>query len=191
MTVEAFVALWLGRESNSLLLDAFGIDSLLELFSAGVLLWRLRAEYLYQRNAEAIEAIESRASRLVGYSLYLLAGLVVLSALYRLGFSHSLTNAHESVWGIGIGLVAKIGMPLLAAAKLRVAARLQSRALRADAIEAISCGYLSIVLMIGLAAQRLFGLWWLDSIAALALIPLLLREAREAITGECACHAES
>lgn len=87
-----------------------------------------------------------------------------------------------------IGLIAKIGMPILAGYKLKVAARLGSRALRADAIEAITCGYLSIVLIVGLAATRLFGWWWLDSVVALALIPFLIKEGREAITGECLCE---
>ena len=87
-----------------------------------------------------------------------------------------------------IGVIAKVGMPILAGFKLKVAARLNSRALRADAMEAITCGYLSVVLMLGLAMTRLLpGLWWLDSVAALALIPFLLREGREAITGECDC----
>src|SRR5207249_11951944 len=92
-----------------------------------------------------------------------------------------------SAWGILIGLVAKVGTPILAGYKLKVAARLNSRALRADAIEAITCGYLSIVLMIGLAATRILGWWWLDSVAALALIPFLIKEAREAVRGEECC----
>ncbi len=101
-----------------------------------------------------------------------------------------MTDTHESVWGIVIGLVAKIGMPILAGFKLRVAARMNSRALQADAMEAITCGYLSIVLMVGLAATRLFGWWWLDSVAALALIPFLIKEGREAINGGCDCCAK-
>jgi len=80
--------------------------------------------------------------------------------------------------------VAKVGMPILAGYKLKVAARLNSRALRADAVESITCGYLSIVLMIGLAATWLLGWWWLDSVAALALIPFIIKEARAAISGE-------
>ena len=96
-----------------------------------------------------------------------------------------ITDTHESVWGILIGLVAKIGMPILAAYKLRVAARLNSRALRADAIESITCGYLSIVLMVGLAATWLLGWWWLDSVAALALVPFLIKESRAAVRGDC------
>jgi divalent metal cation (Fe/Co/Zn/Cd) transporter len=78
-------------------------------------------------------------------------------------------------------------MPILAGYKLKVAARLNSRALRADAVESIVCGYLSIVLIVGLAATRILGWWWLDSVAALALIPFLIKEARAAISGECDC----
>jgi len=78
-------------------------------------------------------------------------------------------------------------MPILAGFKLKVAARLNSRALRADAIESITCGYLSIVLMVGLAATWLFGWWWLDSVAALALIPFLIKEGRAAISGKECC----
>jgi divalent metal cation (Fe/Co/Zn/Cd) transporter len=67
---------------------------------------------------------------------------------------------------------------------LKVAARLNSRALRADAVESITCGYLSILLIVGLAATRLLSWWWLDSVAALALIPFIIKEARAAISGE-------
>jgi len=78
-------------------------------------------------------------------------------------------------------------MPILAGYKLKVAARLNSRALRADAVESIVCGYLSIVLIVGLATTRILGWWWLDSVAALALIPFLIKEARAAISGEWDC----
>jgi divalent metal cation (Fe/Co/Zn/Cd) transporter len=81
-------------------------------------------------------------------------------------------------------------MPILAGYKIKVATRLKSRALRADAVESIVCGYLSIVLMVGLAATRVLGWWWLDSVAALALIPFIIKEAHEAIRGECECSAE-
>lgn len=187
MTIEGGAALALGWASRSLLLEAFGIDSVVELFSAGVLLWRLRVEAVGTATEARIASVERRAARWVGYTLYVLAAYVVLNSAYGLFVEHHVTDTHESVWGILIGLVAKIGMPILAGYKLKVAARLNSRALRADAMEAITCGYLSIVLMAGLAATRLFGWWWLDSIAALALIPFLLKEGREAITGECSC----
>lgn len=191
MTIEGIASLILGWASHSLLLEAFGIDSIVELFSAGVLLWRLRVEASGHANEATIERAECRASWLVGYTLYVLAIYVVLNSAYGMFLAHRVTDTHESAWGILIGLVAKIGMPILAGFKLRVAARLNSRALRADAMEAITCGYLSIVLMVGLAATRLFGWWWLDSVAALVLIPFLIKEGREALSGECGCSDAS
>src|SRR2546427_13053899 len=185
MTIEGAAALLLGWASRSLLLEAFGIDSVIELFSAAVLLWRLRIEAGGTATSEHVNFVERRAARLVGYSLYALVIYVVLNSGYGLFIAKRITDTHESVWVILIGLVAKIGMPILAAYKLKVAARLKSRALRADAVESITCGYLSIVLMVGLAATRVLGWWWLDSVAALALIPFLIKEGREAIRGEC------
>src|SRR6266508_367337 len=187
MTVEGAASLLLGWASKSLLLEAFGIDSVIELFSAAVLLWRLLVEAGGAATSEHVDLVEHRAARLVGYSLYVLVAYVVLNSGYGLFIAKRITDTHESVWGILIGLVAKIGMPILAAYKLKVATRLNSRALRADAIESITCGYLSIVLMIGLAATWLLNWWWLDSVAALALIPFLVKAARTAISGECDC----
>jgi divalent metal cation (Fe/Co/Zn/Cd) transporter len=185
MTIEGAASLLLGWASKSLLLEAFGIDSVIELFSAGVLLWRLRVETSGNSTAARAEEVELRASRYVGYSLCALVGYVVLNSSYGLFVAQRITDTHESVWGILIGVVAKVGMPILAGYKLKVATRLNSRALRADAIESITCGYLSIVLIIGLAATRLLGWWWLDSVAALALVPFLIKEARGAVRGEC------
>src|SRR5437667_5207299 len=187
MTIEGAASLLLGWASKSLLLEAFGIDSVIELCSAGVLLWRLRIEASGRADEARIETVEQRASRLVGYTLYFLVAYVVFNSAYGIFVTHRVTDTHESAWGILIGLVAKIGMPILAGYKLKVAARLNSRALRADAIEAITCGYLSIVLMVGLAATWLFGWWWLDSVAALALIPFLIKEGRTAISGTECC----
>lgn len=184
MTIEGAAALLLGWASKSLLLEAFGIDSLIELFSGGVLLWRLRVETTGVATSEHVEAVEHRAAKWVGYLLYVLVVYVAFNSGYGLFVAKRITDTHESVWGILIGVVAKVGMPILAAYKLKVAARLNSRALRADAVESIVCGYLSIVLIVGLAATRILGWWWLDSVAALALIPFIIKEARAAISGE-------
>ena len=188
MTIEGAASLLLGWASKSLLLEAFGIDSVIELFSAAVLLWRLRIEATGRADEARIEAVERRASRWVGYTLYFLVLYVIFNSAYGLFITPRVTDTHESVWGILIGVVAKVGMPILASYKLRVAARLNSRALRADAVESIVCGYLSIVLIVGLAATRILGWWWLDSVAALALIPFIIKEARAAMSGE-ACSA--
>src|SRR5213596_2113681 len=167
MTIEGAAALLLGWVSKSLLLEAFGIDSLIELFSGGVLLWRLRVETTGAATSEHVEAVEHRAAKWVGYSLYALVVYVAFNSGYGLFVAKRITDTHESAWGILIGVVAKVGMPILAGYKLRVAARLNSRALRADAVESIVCGYLSIVLIVGLATTRILGWWWLDSVAAL------------------------
>jgi divalent metal cation (Fe/Co/Zn/Cd) transporter len=189
MTIEGIASISLGVLSKSILLEAFGIDSAIELFSALVLLWRLRVEAGGGANEAHVERVERRASQLAGYALYVLALYVLASSVFGL-FAHRIIDIHQSVWGILIGVVAAVGMPFLAKYKLKVAAadRLNSKALRADAMEAITCGYLSIVLIVGLASTRLLGLWWLDSVAALVLIPLLIREGREAIKGECGCY---
>src|SRR5437773_9311845 len=189
MTIEGSASLLLGWASKSLLLEAFGIDSVIELFSAAVLLWRLRVEASSAATSERVDFVERRAARLIGYSLYALVAYVILNSGYGLFIAKRITDTHESVWGILIGLVATIGIPILAAYKFKLAAHLNSRALRADAIESITCGYLSIVLMIGLAATWLLGWWWLDSVAALALIPFLIKEAGAAISGGCNCDS--
>lgn len=187
MTMEGVASVILGLDSHSLLLEAFGFDSGLELISAFVLLWRLSIERRALSSEAHIEAVERKAAKIVGVTLYFLAAFVVFASFYRLFISHAIVDTQESIWGILIGVTAKVGMPLLAAWKMKVAVRLNSRALRADAMEAITCGYLSIVLIMGLAATRLFNWWWLDSVAALGLIPFLIREGKEAITGECGC----
>ena len=191
MTIEVAASLVLGWFSKSLLLEAFGLDSIIEFLSAGVLLWRLRVEAGRKANEARIQGVEKRAARLMGYMLYGLALFVVLDSAYGLFLARRVTNTHMSVWGIVIGLIATIGMPILAGFKLKVAARLNSGALRADAIESITCGYLSIVLMVGLAATRVFGWWWLDSVAALALIPFLVKEGRAAVQGKGCCCADA
>src|SRR5256712_4196635 len=188
MTIEGAASLLLGWASKSLLLEAFGIDSVIELFSAAVLLWRLRVEAGGSATLEHVDLVERRAARLIGYSLYALVAYVIFNSGYGLFIAKRITDTHESVWGILIGAVAKVGMPILAGYKLKVAARLDSRALRADAVESITCGYLSIVLMIGLAATWLLGWRWLESVAALALIPFLVKEAGGANCGGGCCR---
>jgi divalent metal cation (Fe/Co/Zn/Cd) transporter len=186
MTVEGACSVGLGWLSRSLLLMAFGIDSGIELFSASVLWWRLRAEAGGRADADRIAAVEARASKLAGYALFALAFYVAAASAYGL-CSHHACDSHRSVWGTLIGIVAAVGMPILAKYKLQVAGpdRLNSKALRADAMEAFTCGYLSLVLIVGLLVTRWLDWWWLDSAAALVLIPFLVKEGRGAIRGDC------
>jgi divalent metal cation (Fe/Co/Zn/Cd) transporter len=75
-------------------------------------------------------------------------------------------------------------MFVLAKAKIRVADQIGSRALRADAVESIACGYLAAIVLVGLLAQRLLGAWWIDSVTSLAIVWFLVKEGREAWRGE-------
>src|SRR5206468_8358501 len=100
MTMEGAASLLLGWASKSLLLEAFGIDSVIELFSAAVLLWRLRIEASGTATSERVSLVEGRAARLVGYSLYALVAYVVLNSGYGLFVAKRITDTHESVWGI-------------------------------------------------------------------------------------------
>jgi divalent metal cation (Fe/Co/Zn/Cd) transporter len=180
MLIEAAVAIASGAAANSLSLIAFGADSLIELASAGVLLWRLDVEM--RRGAEFPETVEQRASRIGGALLFVLAAYVVVSAVYGL----SVRKGQEfSTPGLIIAVLAIPVMWWLAKAKMRVADRIGSRALRADAIESITCGSLSGIVLIGLTTQLLMpGWWWVDSIASLAIVALLVKEGREAWQAE-------
>jgi divalent metal cation (Fe/Co/Zn/Cd) transporter len=187
MVIEASASIGAGVMAGSVLLLAFGVDSIIELISAGVLYHRLRKEANGTANREVIEALEHRASRIAGYLLYVLAAYVVLQSGYGLLHRHT---AETSGIGLAIALIAALGMPVLARAKIRVADRIGSKALRADAMETFTCGFLSWVLLAGLAANALLHWWWLDSVAALVLVPFLVKEGREAMAGGCRCAVD-
>jgi len=176
MLIEAAVALGSGVAAHSLSLIAFGADSLIELASAGVLLWRLDAEL--RRGAEFPEIIEQRASRVAGALLFVLAAYVAVSVAYGLWRRQ---GQKFSMPGLTIAVLAIPVMWLLAKAKIQAAEQIGSRALRTDAVESIACAYLSGVVVLGLIAQRLMpGWWWVDSAASLAIVVLLVKEGREA-----------
>lgn len=180
MLIEAAVAIGAGVAAHSLSLIAFGADSLIELASACVLLWRLDVEI--RRGAEFPESVEQRASRIGGVLLFVLAVYVVVSAGYGLWVRQ---GQEFSTPGLIIAALAIPVMWWLARAKMRVADQIGSRALRADAVESITCGYLSGVVVIGLLIQLFMpGWWWVDSAASLVIVVLLVKEAREAWESE-------
>ena len=186
MIIEAAAALAAGIVARSLLLVAFGIDSVIELASAVVVFRRFRIES-HGEFASALDdarAIERKTARIAGYLLFLLSAYVLVQAGFGLLTRHA---AETSPVGIAVAIIAAIGMPLLAKAKLRVAKRIDSRALRADAMETLTCGYLAWVLLAGLALNAVTHWWWIDSVASLAIISLLIREGFEAISGDQCC----
>jgi divalent metal cation (Fe/Co/Zn/Cd) transporter len=182
MTVEAFVAIAAGLTASSLVLLAFGLDSVIELASAGVLMWRLSVELRYGQTFS--EGAERVASRIGGTLLFLLATYVTAGAVWNLWER----TGQEFSWpGFIVAVVAIPAMRYLAQRKIAIAQKIGSRALRADAIEAVTCGWLSFVVVITLAAQWLLGTWWIDSVGSLAIVWFLVKEGREAWSDDKCC----
>ena len=183
MIVEAMVAVAAGLAAHSVTLLAFGIDSVIELLSAGVLIWRLALELRHGRAFS--ESAERTASRVGGGLLLALAAYVVAAA----GWSLWTRQGQEFSWpGLAVTAAAIPVMYALARRKLALADRLASRALRTDAIESITCGWLSLVAVLGLLAQLAVGAWWIDAVTSLAIVWFLIKEGREAWNAEgCGC----
>ena len=180
--IEGIVAVSAGTLASSIALVAFGIDSFVETASAGVVGWRLRAELRGHADEERAEVLERRAGRIAGALLLGLAFYIMFDAGRRLlGFG---AEAQESRIGIWLTAISVVVMPALGWVKLRTASALQSGALRADAYETIACSWLSLTTLIGLILNASFGLWWADPLAALAIVPLVIREGLEGWRGE-------
>jgi len=191
MTFEASIAITIGYMTRSVSLQGFGIDSVIELIAGGILLWRLLVE---QRGGttDAIEQAERRAAWVTALSLFALSIYIVGDSAFALIVK---SRPEASWWGIGLAIAAAIFMPVLWQGKLRVARRIGSAALKADAACSATCAYMSFTLLAGLLLNRLFGWWWADPLAALVLVYFIIREGREALhearTGEtCDCGDE-
>jgi divalent metal cation (Fe/Co/Zn/Cd) transporter len=185
MVIEALVAIGSGVIAGSLTLTAFGLDSVIELISAAVLIWRLTEEL--RRGEEFSKHAERIASRSGGALLFVLATYIVLGAAWSL-WAHR--GGEFSVPGLIVAAVAMPIMYVLARRKVNVARRLGSRAMRADAIESMTCGWLSLVVVVGLVANLLLAAWWIDALTSLGIVWFVIKEAREAWSGEVCCAHE-
>lgn len=177
---EAAVSIAAGLIAGSVALVGFGADAVIESLSGLVLLWRLQTH-------EHDERREKLALKWVGICFLVLAVYVATDASYSL-YRHEAPET--SVVGIVIAALSLAVMPLLARAKRRVAGRLKSAALAADSRQTDLCAYLSAILLGGLVLNAAFGWWWADSVAALIMVPIIVREGLQALRGEiCAdCH---
>lgn len=179
--VEGIIAVGAGIAAGSIALIGFGVDSFVETISGAVIIWRLMAETRGRHDEEAVERIEERAERLVGIAFMLLAAYVAFEAVRTLVNQEA---PDASPVGIALTAVSIVVMLWLARAKRRVGEALGSRAMIADAQQTYACWYLSIVALVGLALNAVFGLWWADPVAALGITVLLVREGIEALRGE-------
>jgi divalent metal cation (Fe/Co/Zn/Cd) transporter len=176
MLVEFGVSAYAAFTAHSPAMLAFGSDSLVELLSATVVLLQW---------IPAIRISERKASRTSAALLFALAFVVAAIAIASLALR---SRPQTTRAGIAITIAALIAMPVLAWLKRREARRSGNAALAADAVQSATCAYLALITLAGLAANAAFHIPWFDSLAALAAVPLLLREGRSAWRGRtCGC----
>ncbi|HEV3101539.1 MAG TPA: cation transporter [Candidatus Dormibacteraeota bacterium] len=177
MVVEGAIAIGAGIAARSVALTAFGVDSGIELFSSVVVLRRL-LQRTESEERNSMTGGERSATRLVGLALYALIVYIVLSAGIALVFRFEPVG---SPIGIGLTITSLVIMAVLWRWRLALAERLGSPALRGDAACSMVCLYMAGVALAGLLLNQLFGLWWADPLAALALIWWIRGEANEAL----------
>ena len=183
--LEGLISVAAGLGAGSVALVGFGFDSFIESASGGALLWRLHSDHPEKR-----ERSEQIAIKLVGVGFLILAAYVTFDAVKAI---INREPPEATYLGIGIAALALVVMPLLARAKRRVAKALHSHAMEADARQTDICTYLSAILLGGLLLNALFGWWWADPIAALIMVPIIVKEGIEGLRGETcrdegACH---
>lgn len=180
MGAEGAIAITAGALAGSIALISFGIDSAIEGFASLVIVWRFTGSRLHSRTAE------DRAQKLVAIQFFLLAPYVAYEAIDKL-----LAREHPDVSWVGIALVTSsiIGMPLLGIAKRRLAGTLGSVATRGEGTQNLLCAYLAAAVLVGLLSNALFGLWWLDPVAALVVAAVAVREGIQSWLGEGCCDA--
>jgi len=179
-TLEGLIAVIAGALAGSISLVGFGIDSLIEVTSGSVLLWRM----VVDADLESRERSEKLSLRIVGVCFLALAAYVGYESISDLVTRKA---PEHSIAGIILACVSLVVMPLLSRAKKKVATELRSSAMHADAKQTDFCVYLSAILLIGLLLNTALGWWWADPAAALIMVPLIAKEGVEAMKGETCC----
>jgi divalent metal cation (Fe/Co/Zn/Cd) transporter len=176
MLVECGASLYAAAVAHSPAMLAFGSDSLVELLSATVVLLQYGSPASFSQRT---------AGRIAGVLLFVLAFIVASTALLALAFHF---RPDTSRLGIIVTVVALVAMPVLAGLKRREARRTHNVALAADAMQSATCAYLALITLAGLVANAWFHIPWVDSLAALIAIPILIYEGRSAWHGHaCGC----
>lgn len=169
---------YLGIQARSVSLTAFGLDSIVELICAGVLVQRLAAAR--EAAPVVVEAAERRAARIVGTLLLVAAAYVSVEAIWHL-WHHTIPQ----YGGMGLVLTSST-VPVMVAlgnGKLALSRQLHSRALRADAMGNVVCWYLAVVVLVGVVLYRLFHWWWIDGAASHVIVIVLVLEGIAAWRG--------
>ena len=174
MVLECTASLWAAAQAHSVALLAFGSDSLVEMLSATVVLLQFLPRFPLKKE---------HADKAAAALLFLLAAVVV-----SIAWLGRMSPIETSRVGIGVTAFALVVMPVLAWMKRRQARRMNNRALAADATQSATCAYLAGVTLAGLVVYAVWQVRWVDTVAALVAVPLLIVEGRRAWRGEgCAC----
>lgn len=179
-SLEGLIAIGAGMAAGSIALIGFGLDSLIEVSASLAGLFRLYRD----RDEHHRERAEQVTLRFIGVLFLALAAYVAADAVRAL---HSRIAPDESIIGIVLAALSLLVMPVLARAKRRVAFAINSGALAAEAQQTALCTYLSAILLAGLLLNATFGWWWADPVAALAMVPIIVKEGLVGIRGRSAC----
>lgn len=177
---EAAASIVFGYKADSVSLIGFGLDSIIEVAAAGVLIWRLSVDW----PEEEEEKVEKKALFFIGITFLLLAAYVGYESITRL---LSRQAPEQTLPGVVIAALSLIIMPTLGLKKRAIARKIGSKALEADAMETLLCSYLSAILLLGLGLHLLFGWWWADPVAGLGMLYFIVKEGLEALRGDRDC----
>jgi divalent metal cation (Fe/Co/Zn/Cd) transporter len=183
-TVEAIVSVTAGTVAGSVALVGFGVDSAIEVTASVAAQWRLRADL----DAVRRERVERMTHRVIGACFLVLAAYVAVDSVATLWEREA---PEASTVGLVILVFSVLVMPVLARAKRQVARALGSRALEAEAAQTSLCAYLSVIALAGVGLNAVFGWWWADPAAALAMVPIIGKEGVEGLRGESACECRA
>jgi divalent metal cation (Fe/Co/Zn/Cd) transporter len=178
MGAEGVIAITAGVLAGSIALISFGLDSAIEGIASLVIIWRFTGARLHSEKAE------QRAQKLVAIQFFILAPYVAFEAIHKLVTGE---QAETSVLGIVLVTTSLIGMPILGQAKRRLARTLGSVATRGEGTQNLLCAYLAAAVLVGLLGNALFGLWWLDPVAALVVAGVAVKEGVDGWRGEGCC----
>lgn len=184
--VECVLALVAGSLAGSIALVGFGLDSLVESLSGGVMIYRF-ARHETMSAAEE-ERLERRAVKIVGYTFFILAAYVLYESVEKLIFQEP---PAPSLLGILIALTSMIIMPALFYFKYQTGKSLGSASLMADSKQTLACAMLSVALLIGLGLNYWFGIWQADPVIGLVIAALLIREGYQALKEQKLCSCAS
>ncbi len=179
--IEGVISIALGIGTGSIALVGFGADSFIESLSGSVMIWRFTQRTVSE---EEEERIEKKAAKLVGYSFFILGAYILFESLKDLYLKE---GPEPSAVGIVIAVLSLIIMPWLAHSKRKVGKLLGSKSLVADSQQTFICTMMSVTLLIGLALNYFFELWWADALAGLFFTVFTFKEGYTTLKEEKMC----